>query len=174
MSQGCVLGEIAALVARPYTLAHRDERGREPPRLFRGMLKQMEGETLGRLAADPRQPRQLGDQLFDGAHRQPAANGSVGTFRISACRRSAARRCASATAASHEIAEELGVVALEDGRIDDHRVHHAAAIGGDAHHAAAGRGLDRPAGELGLQLLQPALHLLAELKELLKVCHALR
>ena len=28
-------------------------------------------------------------------------------------------------------------------------------------------------GQLGLQLLQPALHLLAELKQLLKICHAI-
>ena len=52
-------------------------------------------------------------------------------------------------------------------------MHGAAAIGGDPHHAPARRGLDRATGELGLELLQPALHLLAELKELLKICHAI-
>ena len=38
---------------------------------------------------------------------------------------------------------------------------------------AARRGLDGATGELGLELLQPALHLLAELKELLEICHAI-
>jgi len=39
--------------------------------------------------------------------------------------------------------------------------------------AAARGGLDGTLGQFGLQLLQPALHLLAELKELLEVCHAI-
>ena len=73
----------------------------------------------------------------------------------------------------HQIAQKLGVVPREDGRIDHHRAHGAPAIGRDPDHAAARGGLDGTAGELGLELLQPALHLLAELKELLKVRHAI-
>ena len=33
-------------------------------------------------------------------------------------------------------------------------------------------GLDGTVSQLRLELLQPALHLLAQLKELLKICHA--
>ena len=61
----------------------------------------------------------------------------------------------------------------EDGRIDHHRAHGAPAIGRDPDHPAARRGFDGAAGELGLELLQPALHLLAELKELLEIRHAI-
>ena len=101
------------------------------------------------------------------------ANGSVGTFRISACSRSAARRCASATAAStRSLRNSASCPSKTAGSMTTDR-HGAAAVGGDPHHPAAGRRLDRPAGELGLELLQPALHLLAELKELLKICHAI-
>jgi hypothetical protein len=62
---------------------------------------------------------------------------------------------------------------LKDGRIDPHCAYCATAVRGDPHHAAARGGLDGPVGQLGLKLLQPALHLLAQLKKLLKICHAL-
>ena len=170
---GLLLREVAALVARPHALAHRDQRGREPPRLFGGLLEQMKGEALSRLAADPRKPGELRDQRVDGAHRQPATNGSEGTFRISACSRSAARRCASATAAVTRSPRNSASCPAKTAGIDHDRSHRATAVGHDAHHAAARRGLDGATGELGLELLQPALHLLAELKELLEICHAI-
>ena len=162
----------------PRTAARAPPRRRAPrraARLFGRLLEQMKGEALGRLPADPGQPGQLGDQLVDGAHRsERRRNGSEGTFRISACSSSAARRCASATAASTRSPRNSASCSCEDGRVDHDRADRAAAVGRDPHHAAARRGLDGPTGQLGLQLLQPALHLLAELKELLKICHAIR
>ena len=102
------------------------------------------------------------------------ANGSEGTFRISAWSSSAARRCASATAASTRSPRNSASCSWKTAGIDRDRADGAAAVGGDPDHAAAGGGLDGPAGQLGLKLLKPALHLLAELKELLKICHAFR
>ena len=173
MAQGCSSVRLPHSVARPHPLAHRDQRGREPPRLFGRLLEQMKGETLGRLAADPRKPGELGDQLLDGAHRQTGGERQRGHLPHLGLQQVGRAPLRLGHRGQHQIAEELGVVALEHGGIDDDRAHRAAAVGRDADHAAARRGLDRAAGELGLQLLQPALHLLAELKELLKICHAL-
>jgi hypothetical protein len=50
----------------------------------------------------------------------------------------------------------------------------ASAVGGHLDQAASRGGFDGSARQLGLQLLQPALHLLAELKKLLKIRHAFR
>ncbi len=74
----------------------------------------------------------------------------------------------------HEVAQEFGVVPGEHGRVDDDRAHGAAAVGLDLDQAGARGGLDGTARQLGLQLLQPTLHLLAELKELLQIRHAFR
>ena len=62
---------------------------------------------------------------------------------------------------------------LKYGRIDPHCAYCATAVGGDLHHTAARGGFDGTVCQLGLKLLQPALHLLAQLKELLKICHAI-
>jgi len=71
-----------------------------------------------------------------------------------------------------QVAQKLRVVLLEHGGVDLDRADHAAAVGGHPDQAAAGGRLDGPTGQLRLQLLKPALHLLAELKELLKIRHA--
>jgi len=73
----------------------------------------------------------------------------------------------------YEVTQELGVVILEDSGLDRHRTYGAPAIGGYLDHAAAGRRFDGTVGQLALELLQATLHLLPELKELLKVCHAI-
>jgi hypothetical protein len=73
----------------------------------------------------------------------------------------------------HQLAEKLGVMILEHRGIDRDCAHGSATVGGHLHHAASGGGLDGPVGQLGLQLLQPALHLLSELKKLLEICHAI-
>jgi hypothetical protein len=64
-------------------------------------------------------------------------------------------------------------VVLEDRRVDPDRADSAAPVRGDLDHTAARRGFDGPIGQLGLELLEPALHLLAQLKQLLKICHAI-
>jgi hypothetical protein len=71
-----------------------------------------------------------------------------------------------------QVTEELRITAGEHGRVDHYRVDRAPSVRGHLDQAATGRGLDDPARQLGMQLLQPALHLLAELKELLKIRHA--
>jgi hypothetical protein len=71
-----------------------------------------------------------------------------------------------------EVTEELGVPILENRGIDPDSPDGAPAVGGYLHHASTGRGFDGPVGQFGLQLLKPALYLLAKLKELLKICHA--
>ena len=73
-----------------------------------------------------------------------------------------------------EVTQKLRVVFLEDGRIDHDRMDRAPAVGGHPDQAAARGRFDGPARQLGLQLLQPALPLLAELKKLLKIRHAFR
>ena len=79
----------------------------------------MKGESLGRLPADPGQPGQLGDQILDRAHRQKGGgNGSDGTFRISALQQLRGPALRLGDGGEHQVAQKLGVVPLEDGRID--------------------------------------------------------
>jgi hypothetical protein len=139
------------------------------------LLEKMEGEPLRGFPADPRKPGQLGDQFLDCAHRSERrgkwqrrylthfALQHLGSPALSLRYRS-----------QHEITEELGIVILEYPGIDPHCADCATSIRRHLDHAAAGRGFNGSAGQFGLELLQPALHLLAELKELLKICHAIR
>src|SRR5581483_12172842 len=61
-----LLGEVAALVAEPDPLLHVADRVRKRIRLVRRHLQEMERQTLRRAAADPRQARQLRDEIVDG------------------------------------------------------------------------------------------------------------
>ena len=144
--------------------------------LFRGLLQQMKGEALRRLPADPGQPGQLGDQLVDGAHRSERRRERQRRA-PSASRPAAARPRAAAPRprrpAPGRRATRRRALRRRPGRCCTD-ANGAAPVGRDPHQAAARRRLDGPAGQLGLKLLKPALHLLAELKELLKICHAVR
>jgi hypothetical protein len=133
----------------------------------------MEGESLSRLSTDPRQPGELGDQLLDGTHRSER-RGEWKRLHLSHLGLEEIGRPALRFGhrTEDQIAQKLGIVPTEHGGVDDHRPHGSPPIGSDAHHAATGGRLDGPPRQFGLQLLKPALYLLAELKELLKVCHA--
>src|SRR5581483_9721058 len=61
-----LLGEVAALAAEADALLHLADRRRERERLLLRHLEDVEGEPLRRPAADPRQARQLGDEVLDG------------------------------------------------------------------------------------------------------------
>src|SRR5262249_28165732 len=94
-----VLGEIAAGGTGVDACGDSGESRREALGTFLGLLQKVKWEPLPRLLADPRKAGELGDQLVDCSHRpQSAASGFGDSFRISACTRSAARRCASAIA----------------------------------------------------------------------------
>src|SRR5262245_18079001 len=66
-----LLGEVAALAAEADALLHLVDRLGERERLLLRHLQQVEGESLRRARADPRQPRQLRDEVVDrgGQHR---------------------------------------------------------------------------------------------------------
>jgi hypothetical protein len=95
------------------------------------------------------------------------------TFRISACTISWARRCASATAAVTRSDRNSASLSAKRYRVDHDRVDGPAAVRRHFDQPGTGTRFDGPGGQLGLELLQSALHLLPELKELLKICHYL-
>jgi hypothetical protein len=66
-----------------------------------------------------------------------------------------------------QVGQQLGVAALERLGINDDRAHPELSIDGGAHQSSTRAGLDGAAGQLNLELLQPALYLLAQLEELL-------
>jgi hypothetical protein len=73
----------------------------------------------------------------------------------------------------HQVAQELRVAVLKNAGINPDGADCSSPIGGDLYHAATGRSLDRARCQLRLELLQTTLDLLAKLKELLKICHAI-
>ena len=152
----------------------RLEGGGETDDLIGGLLQQVEGEPLRRLLADPGQAGNSVTSCLDALTpaQSPGPMGGVGSFFISACTSSAARRCASATAASDQIGQQLGITAGKGLGVDAHVTDVAAPIDRHAHKTAAGLDLEGPVGEFGLELLEATLPLLAELPHLLKVNHS--
>jgi hypothetical protein len=143
-------------------------------RLFRSLLEQMKREPLSGLPAYPREPGEFGNQLLDGAHRsERRRKGQLRHFPHLGVEHLGRATLSLGYRGEHQITEEIGVVVLEDDWIDRDRSDGTAAISGHLHHSAAGGGLDGASGQLRLQLLQPALHLLSQLKELLKIRHAI-
>src|SRR5690606_20295774 len=82
------LGDVEALAAEADLLLHLDDRPGEAVRLLRVHLEQVEGDALGRLRPDARQPAERVDELLDGDRvgrrhqppppsRPPSASGSM-------------------------------------------------------------------------------------------------
>jgi hypothetical protein len=135
----------------------------------------MKGESLRCLPADTREPRELGDQLLDRAHRSERRwKGELRHLAHLGLQHLGGTALGFGHRSQDQITEELGVMGLENGGIDPDVTDSPASIGRHPDHTTPGRGLDGAACELGLELLQPALHLLAKLEELLKICHAFR
>ena len=142
--------------------------------LFRRLLEQMKSEPLSGLPAYPRELGEFGDQLLDRAHRSKRRRkrqlwnlphlGLKHLSRAALCLRHRGE---------YQLAQKFGVVVLEDVGIDRHGPNGTAAVGGDLYHSAAGGGFDRTRSQLSLELLKPALHLLSQLEQLLKICHAI-
>jgi hypothetical protein len=66
---GLILGQVSAFLTGANPFGHGGQNRGKPFDLFRGLLEQMESEPLCRLSADPREFRELGNQLLDCAHR---------------------------------------------------------------------------------------------------------
>jgi hypothetical protein len=134
----------------------------------------MEGQPLGSLPADPREFGKFGDQLLDRAHRSEwRGKGQRRDLPHLGLEHFGRSPLGLGHGSEDQIAQELGVMILEDRRIDSNRPDGAPAVSGDFDHAAAGGGLDGATGQFALQLLQASLDLLTKLKELLKICHAI-
>ena len=91
-------------------------------------------------------------------------SGNGCTLRISACSMLLRPPLGLVHRRQDQIAQELGVVLGEDGRVDHDRPHRPAAVRGDPHQPSARGRFNDLAGKLGLNLLQPTLHLLAKLE----------
>jgi hypothetical protein len=138
------------------------------------LLEQMKGETLSRLPADSRELGEFGNQLLDRIHRsERRGEGQWGHLAHLGLKHLGRAPLGLGHCREYQVAQELGIVILEYGGVDKDGTHRPAAVGGHLDHAPAGRGLNGAGCQLRLQLLQPALNLLTQLKELLKVCHAI-
>src|SRR5204863_5130088 len=74
-----LLREVAALAAEADALLHLLDRGGERERLVAARLEQVEREALRRSRPDPREARQLRDEVLDGgAEHGPIVPGSIG------------------------------------------------------------------------------------------------
>jgi hypothetical protein len=170
---GLIFGQITAFLAGAYSLGYRGKYGGEPPDLFGGLLEQMKGEPLRSLSADAREPCELCDQLLDCAHRlERRCQWQLRDFPHFGLEHLRCPALGFSHRGQDQVTEELGITILKDRGIDPDSPDGATAIGSNLHHATTRRGLDGSVGQLGLQLLKPALYLLAELKKLLKICHA--
>jgi hypothetical protein len=142
--------------------------------LFRRLLEQMKSESLSRLPANSREPGKFSNQLLDCTHRsERRRKGQLRNFPHFCLEHLSGATLRFGHCGEHQFPEELGVMIPEHCGIDRNCAHGAAAVGRDFHHPSTRGGLDRTGGELGLELLQPALHLLPQLEQLLKICHAI-
>jgi hypothetical protein len=138
------------------------------------LLEQMKSESLSRLPADSREPGKFSYQLLDCTHRsERRRKGQLRNLPHFGLEHLSGPTLRFGHCGEYQFPEKLGVVVLEHCGIDCNRSHRATAIGRDFHHPSTRGRLDRTGGELGLELLQTALHLLAQLKQLLKICHAI-
>jgi hypothetical protein len=138
------------------------------------LLEQMKSEPLSRLPAYPREPGKFGYQLLDCAHRlERRRKRQLGDLAHLSLKHLGGPALGLSYRGQHQLTEELGVVVLEDSGIDCYRPHGAPAISGDLYHATAGGRFNGTGGQLRLELLKAALHLLAQLKQLLEICHAI-
>jgi hypothetical protein len=134
----------------------------------------MKSESLSRLPADSREPGKFSDQLLDCTHRsERRRKGQLRNFPHFRLQHLSGATLRFGHCGEHQFPEKLGIVVLEHCGIDRNRAHGAATIGRDFDHPTTCGSLDRTGSELGLELLQTALHLLAQLKQLLKICHAI-
>jgi hypothetical protein len=158
--------------AGPHPLRDRREDGGETDDLLWGLLKQMIRQSLSGFPADSRQPGKLSDQFLNRGHRSERQverkwlhfphlrleNILCPTLGLGHGRR-------------YQIGQQLGIPLGERDRVNGDRANRSPAIGGHLHQARASGCLDGPGGQFSLNLLQPALHLLAQLEKLLKICH---
>jgi hypothetical protein len=134
----------------------------------------MKSESLSRLPADSREPGKFSYQLLDCTHRsERRRKGQLRNFPHFSLEHLSGATLRFGHCREYQFPEKLGVMVLKHCGIDRDRAHCAAAVSRDFHHPSPRGGLDRTGGELGLELLQTALHLLAQLKQLLKICHAI-
>jgi hypothetical protein len=134
----------------------------------------MKSESLSRLPADSREPGKFRNQLLEGTHRSEwRRKRQLRNFPHFGLKHLSGTTLRFGHCGEYQFPEKLGVVVLEHCGIDRNGTHGTAAVGRHLHHPSAGGGLDRTGGELGLELLQTALHLLPQLEQLLKICHAI-
>jgi hypothetical protein len=138
------------------------------------LLKQVKSESLSRFPADSREPGKFYDQLLDCTHRsERRRKGQLRNFPHFRLQHLSGATLRFGHCCEYQFPEKLGVMVLEHCGINRNRAHGTAPIRRDFHHPTTRGGLDRTGSELGLELLQTALHLLAQLKQLLKICHAI-
>jgi len=138
------------------------------------LLEQMESEPLSRLPADPGESGQFSDQLLNCAHRlERGRKRQLGNFPHLGLKHLGCTPLSLGDSGEYQLAQEICVTFLEYRGIDNYCSNGAAAISGHLHHASASRGLDGAGCQLRLELLEPTLYLLSQLKKLLKICHAI-
>src|SRR5690554_4177775 len=138
-------------------------------------LEQIIGQPERRLAPDPGQASELGGQIVDRRHLEvrelerqgEAASELLHLLLIEALRPLLRLR----DRGEDEVLEHLHVLRIDDGRIDPDLTNTAPTIGGDRNHPATARSGDGLVAQLGLELAQTGLYLLAHLQNLLKVRH---
>jgi hypothetical protein len=138
----------------------------QPRQPFAGLLDQMKGQPLGCLPADTGQPGELGHQVIERAHE--ALEGKVERqrahapdFLLQGFRRTP---LPVGNRAEDQIRQQLSVPALERRGIKIEGANRPLPVHGDANQPAACLGLIRLIGQVVLELLEPPLHLLTELK----------
>ena len=128
----------------------------------------MKGQPLGRLSANARKPGQFGNEILDDAHNSEM-RGEGHCLRLPHFRLEHVRGAPLhlGDRGQDQVGEKLCVMTGEDRRIDIQGAEHTPAVRRHPYHASAGGSFDSPIGEIGLQLLELPLHLLAELEKLL-------
>jgi hypothetical protein len=167
------LGEVAALRARPHALGYPDQGLGQPGQPVAGLLDQVKGQPLRGLAADTGQPGELSHQVVERAHealkRKVERQGAhAPDFLLQSLRRTALPL---GDSAEDQVRQQIGIPALERLGVEMQGADRPLPVHRDADQPAACLGLVRLIGQSMLELLEPPLHLLAELEELGPICH---
>jgi len=132
------------------------------------LLKKVEGQALGSLPANAGKPGELGDEIVNRPHRsRRRAVRWILHFAHLGLDQIRGSPLGLGHGGKDQVGEKLRIPALEGLRLDVQRTHGTTTIHLNPHQPRPRRRFHRASGKFRLKLLQPALDLLAELKEML-------
>ncbi len=170
---GIGFGEVAAGGARTNPVGDTGQCRRERTRPLARLLQEVIGESLRRLSPDSRESGELSHEVVENSHRSGCVGSGSKSLHLLHVLLDEVRRppLRLSDGRQHEIGEEVGISIVKDLGVDAQAAEVPSPIDRDSHQIGPGARFDHPVAKLGLQLLQPTLHVLPQLKKVLNISH---